>query len=149
MSECLTENSLPLERGEIPDQKVSLVANVWVKQMHFKKEGDENRGHAHTFDHQTLIANGSFEIHIEDKVAVFKAPMIAFIAAGKEHKIVALEDNSVAYCIHAVRNGVNPEDIMNPDDIPEDKWFRDDAIQPLLMGKASGNWYRTTPETID
>jgi quercetin dioxygenase-like cupin family protein len=131
-----------------PDEKVSLVANTWIKQMHFRKAGDRNCGHKHAFDHQTLLAKGRFRVRVEDRVAEFAAPTIVFVAAGKEHLIEALEDDSVAYCIHAVRNGTKVEDIMNPDDIPEGKWFGDET-HPLVAGAKSERYYRITPVPMD
>ena len=127
-----------------PEEKVSLVANTWIKQMHFKKAGDRNCGHKHAFDHQTLLAKGRFRVRVEDRVAEFAAPTIVFVAAGKEHLIEALEDDSVAYCIHAVRNGTRVEDIMNPDDIPEGKWFGDET-HPLVAGAKSERLFRIKP----
>jgi quercetin dioxygenase-like cupin family protein len=127
-----------------PEEKVSLVANTWIKQMHFKKAGDRNCGHKHAFDHQTLLAKGRFLVRVEDRVAEFAAPTIVFVAAGKEHLIEALEDDSVAYCIHAVRNGTRVEDIMNPDDIPEGKWFGDET-HPLVAGAKSERLFRIKP----
>lgn len=131
-----------------PDEKVSLVANTWIKQMHFRKAGDRNCGHKHAFDHQTLLAKGRFRVRVEDRVAEFVAPTIVFVAAGKEHLIEALEDDSVAYCIHAVRNGTKVEDIMNPDDIPEGKWFGDET-HPLVAGAKSERLFRIRPVPID
>jgi len=131
-----------------PSEKVSLVANTWIKQMHFRKAGDRNCGHKHTFDHQTLLAKGRFRVRVEDRLAEFAAPTIVFVAAGKEHLIEALEDDSVAYCIHAVRNGTKVEDIMNPDDIPEGKWFGDET-HPLVAGAKSERYYRITPVPMD
>jgi hypothetical protein len=134
----------PLTRCE---EKVSLVANTWIKQMHFKKAGDRMVGHKHNFDHQTLLAHGSFRVYVEDKVAEFEAPQVIFVEANKEHMIEALTEGAVGYCIHAVRFGVNVEDIMNPDDIPSDKWFGEETY-PLLTGKPSGRYYRTSPNSI-
>lgn len=138
----LPENVVCQDIEKAPEEKVSLVANTWIKMMHFKKEGDRNCGHAHQFDHQTLLSKGHFRVYVEDRVADFVAPTIVFVEAGKEHMIEALEDDCVAFCIHAVRNGVNVEDIMNPDDIPEGKWFGDET-HPLVCGAQTETFYRT------
>jgi hypothetical protein len=34
------------------------------------------------------------------------------------HELVALEDNTVAYCIHALRDGNGVDDIVSPDMVP-------------------------------
>ena len=35
------------------------------------------------------------------------------------HELTALEDNTVAYCIHALRNGDGVDDIIDEDMIPK------------------------------
>lgn len=103
-----------------PSSKISVVANTWIKQMHFLKAGDMNDGHKHIFDHQTLLGKGSVKVTVNGKVSEFKAPTIIFIRAGFEHQIEALEDDTVCYCIHAIRDGERVEDIIDPADIPND-----------------------------
>jgi uncharacterized protein YijF (DUF1287 family) len=102
-----------------PTPKISLVSNTWVKQMHFAKAGDVNSGHKHIFDHQTLLAKGKVKVLVEDKETEFTAPTIIFIRAGYEHTLVAQEDDTVCYCIHAIRDGERIEDIIDPEAIPE------------------------------
>ena len=117
-----------------PDSKISLVANTWVKQMHFKKVGDINEGHTHIFDHQTLLGKGSVKVTVNGKSSQFKAPTIIFIRAGFEHEIEALEDDTICYCIHAIRDGERVEDIIDPADIPEggmDYRFIQEAVDPI------------------
>ena len=131
-----------------PKQRTSLVANTWIRQMHFVNAGDANCGHAHAFDHQTILAHGKFKVEVEDKVAEFEAPMVLFIKAGKEHRITALVDDSSAWCVHAVRNGVKVEDIMNPDELPDGMMFGEET-HPLIMGGKSEQLYRTTTKDLD
>jgi dTDP-4-dehydrorhamnose 3,5-epimerase-like enzyme len=102
-----------------PESRISLVANTWVKQMNFVKAGDVNDGHKHIFDHQTLLAKGKVKVTVNGKTSEFTAPTIIFIRAGFEHEIQALEDDTVCYCIHAIRDGERVEDIIDPADIPE------------------------------
>jgi quercetin dioxygenase-like cupin family protein len=102
-----------------PASKISIVSNTWVKQMYFAKAGDINEGHTHTFDHQTLLGKGKVKVTVNNKVTEFTAPTIIFIRAGYMHKIEALEDDTICYCIHAIRNGERVEDIVDPNDIPE------------------------------
>ena len=103
----------------IPNSKISVVANTWIKQMHFVNAGDMNDGHTHIFDHQTLLGKGSVKVTVNGKVSEFKAPTIIFIRAGFEHQIEALEDDTICYCIHAIRDGERVEDIIDPADIPD------------------------------
>ena len=102
-----------------PVPKISVVANTWVKQMHFAKAGDVNDGHTHIFDHQTLLGKGRIKVTVESKETEFTAPTIIFIRAGFKHKIEALEDDTICYCIHAIRDGERVEDIIDPADIPD------------------------------
>lgn len=118
-----------------PSSKISLVANTWVKQMSFAKAGDINDGHTHIFDHQTLLAKGKVKVTVNGKDSEFTAPTIIFIRAGFEHQIEALENETVCYCIHAIRDGERIEDIIDPADIPEggmDYRFIQEAVDNIV-----------------
>lgn len=101
-----------------PTSKISLVSNVWVKQMLFENAGDINEGHEHSFDHQTLLAYGIVEVTVNNKTSEFTAPTIIYIKAGQTHQIKALQAGTVCYCIHPIRDGERIEDIIDPTDIP-------------------------------
>lgn len=102
-----------------PETKMVCVSNLWIRQMTFVKAGDQNEGHVHNFDHITLLSLGSVNVHVGDKVTTFKAPHVIYIAKGKSHFIEALEDNTIAHCVHALRTGEREEDILDPSMIPE------------------------------
>lgn len=87
--------------------------------MHFKKAGDIEKGHSHQFDHLTLLATGKLKVTVEEKTTEFIAPHMIFIAKDKYHELEALEDNTIAYCIHALRTGKNEADILDPAMIPK------------------------------
>jgi quercetin dioxygenase-like cupin family protein len=80
------------------------VANVYSRQMVFRHAGDYEQGHTHEFDHLTLLASGSLKVTVDGQVTVFKAPHMIYIHKDKMHELVALEDNTVAFCIHALRD---------------------------------------------
>lgn len=81
--------------------------------MHFEKAGDIEQGHTHDFDHLTLLASGTLQITVDGFVSEFKAPHMIFIHKDKKHELVALEDNTVAYCIHSIKgNNHNIEDYL-------------------------------------
>lgn len=101
-----------------PDTKISCVKNIWARQMHFKNIGDQNEGHIHNYDHLTLLAKGKVRVHVDGVVSEFTAPHMIFIQAGKSHYIEALEDDTVAYCVHAVRDR-DTQDIIDPSQIPD------------------------------
>jgi quercetin dioxygenase-like cupin family protein len=102
-----------------PKVKIGCVANLFSRQMHFAKAGDTEQGHKHVFDHLTLLAKGSLRVTVNGKVTEFTAPHMIYIRAEFNHELVALEDETVAYCIHALRNGDDVSDIIAPEMIPE------------------------------
>jgi quercetin dioxygenase-like cupin family protein len=101
-----------------PKISIGCVANLYSRMMHFVKAGDTEYGHVHQFDHLTLLASGSLKVTVEGKVSQFNAPHMIYIHKDKNHELVALEDNTVAYCIHALRDKTT-EDILDPDSIPQ------------------------------
>lgn len=82
----------------------------------FEKAGDVEHGHTHEFDHLTLLATGSLRVVANGQETVFTAPHMIWIHKDVNHELTALEDKTVAYCIHAVhgRDG----EIVSPDMVP-------------------------------
>lgn len=103
---------------EHPVTAITCVSSVYIRQMEFKKAGDTEQGHSHQFDHQTLLARGSLKITLEGVENVYHAPHVIFIRKDHTHELVALEDNTLAYCIHALRDGTDVCDIIPDDAIP-------------------------------
>jgi len=101
-----------------PHSHITCVSNVFIKQMRFMKAGDTEQGHAHCFDHVTLLSAGSLRLNALGKSTDFKAPHHIFIKAGVVHELVALEDDTLAHCIHAMRDGSRVEDIIDPASVP-------------------------------
>lgn len=101
-----------------PETKMVCVSNLWMRQMHFIKAGDRNEGHVHNFDHITLLSKGSVEVDVEGSKTTFVAPHMIYVAKGKRHFLTALEDGTVACCVHALRTGEREEDILDPAMIP-------------------------------
>lgn len=101
------------------DVKIGCVANLYSRMMHFQKAGDTEHTHTHQFDHLTLLASGSVKCLVNGKETEFKAPHMIYIKKDAEHAFTALEDNTVAYCIHAMRIGEKVEDIADPSMFPE------------------------------
>lgn len=101
-----------------PKITIGCVANIWSRMMVFEKSGDTEQGHTHNFDHLTLLASGSLKVTVDNQVTQFKAPHMIWINKDKNHELVALEDNTVAYCIHALRNIDGSGDIIDPSMYP-------------------------------
>lgn len=102
-----------------PEVKLGCVANLYSRMMHFKTAGDIEVGHTHQFDHLTLLAKGKLRVKVNDVTTDFTAPHMIYIRADQVHELTALTDNTVAYCIHALRDGNGVEDIIDPSMIPE------------------------------
>lgn len=102
-----------------PNTKITAIKNLWIRQMSFAKVGDKNEGHLHDYDHITLLASGSVNVYVEDKVTKYTAPYMIMIAKGQRHYLEALEENTIAYCVHALRNAESEDsEILDPDQIP-------------------------------
>jgi len=102
-----------------PESQIGCVSNLFSRQMTFKLTGDTMHGHKHTWDHLTLLAHGKLSVNIEGVTTEFSAPHMIYIQKDREHTLTALEDNTVAYCIHALRNPDGSGDILDPSMIPE------------------------------
>lgn len=101
-----------------PDVQIGCVSNLFSRQMTFKSAGDREEGHAHTFDHLTLLAKGKLQVQIgSNEPTEFTAPHMIYIKANTQHQLTALEDDTVAYCIHALRD-LETGDILDPSMIP-------------------------------
>ena len=87
--------------------------------MHFERAGDIEKGHTHQFDHLTLLAKGSLKIVIDGSETDFNAPHMIYIRKNKNHKLIALEDDTVAYCIHAITPDENTINMVSPDMVPK------------------------------
>lgn len=119
-----------------PEIQITLISNVWIKLMNFKLAGTVNPGHSHIFDHPTLLVKGSVEVEVDGLKTIFKAPHILFIRKEKVHTITSLEDDTLAACIHAIRDGDAIQDIIDPAQIPAgiENFFDISGAKPLAYG---------------
>jgi quercetin dioxygenase-like cupin family protein len=112
-----------IDESNIPEQSddmtvsISFVDNVFVRQMHYHKAGAYMNGHKHPYNHLTLLGKGKLKITVNDKETVYTAPHAIFIHKDFEHRLVALEDNTVAYCIHATRD--DSGNVLDPNTVPD------------------------------
>ena len=109
--------------GNYPEVSIGMVRNLFTRQMHFLKKGDHEIQHEHQFDHTTLLAKGSIELTVDGVKTTFVAPQMIFISKNKEHSMVALEDDTLCYCIHPLEIQINDntkimDDIVYPEMIP-------------------------------
>jgi len=79
--------------------------NIWVRQNELEKSGEFHDGHKHYFDHVTLLVKGKVQVQVEGHDAKeFTAPTFIIIKKELEHKITALTDDVVYYCVFALRD---------------------------------------------
>lgn len=107
--------------SELADTNISVVHDVFIKQLTFREAGQVMRSHVHCYDHQTLLAAGRIAMHVEgEETTIHDAPTILVVKAGLTHEFLSLQPNTVLYCIHAIKEG---------DTI--------DEAEPLVVGMAN------------
>jgi len=109
-----------------------IVDNVFVRIHHFVRIGDTHQGHAHTFDHITLLSSGAVKMVHDNGEEDYKAPFLIVTPKGIKHQFTALEENTVFCCIHAIRDGDSIDDVASPD-ITEEQAFELMAKYPLTI----------------
>lgn len=105
-----------------PVTGLKIVDNVFVKMHHFLNVGDTHNGHAHKFDHITLLASGKVLMKHDNGEQEFTAPHLIVTPKGVTHQFTALEPNTVFCCIHAIRDGDGVDDVASPNITPEQQW---------------------------
>lgn len=102
----------PLQSAEL-----GYFGNIWVRQNLLAKAGTETVGHKHKFDHVSLLAQGKVRVHVEGhEPKEFTAPTFIVIRKEYNHKFTALADNTIWYCVFAIRdlNGEPIDELYNP-----------------------------------
>jgi quercetin dioxygenase-like cupin family protein len=90
---------------------IKIVDNVFVKMMVVSNIGGKIEGHAHTFDHITLLARGRVVMRANGIEQEHIAPKLIVTPKGVTHEFEALDIPSVLCCIHAIRDGETLDDI--------------------------------------
>jgi len=97
---------------------------VFVKQMSLPKKGMTVPQHSHTYDHTTFLATGALQV-IRDGVdfGVFHAPVPIFIPAKTKHLLIAMADDTLAYCVHNLMHSgeVEIHELHTLDILPRDE----------------------------
>jgi quercetin dioxygenase-like cupin family protein len=105
-----------------------IIDNVFVKLHRFINAGDTHQGHAHVFDHITLLASGKVLMKHDKGEQEFTAPHLIVTPKGITHQFTALEPNTVFCCIHAIREKNDLDAVADPKITVEQAWE--------LLGKA-------------
>ena len=103
---------------KLPQVSFGACSNIFIKMMHFKNKGECECGHKHTYDHISLLAKGSVLVKVNGQETVFTAPHMIYVSKDHHHEITALEDNTLWFCIHALRKADDTGDIISEDMIP-------------------------------
>lgn len=86
-----------------PVVEIHMADEVFIKQMLIAKAGTFIPQHTHTYDHTSMLAVGRVRVWAGDaEPHDYTAPTGFLIAAGVKHTFLALEDNTIVYCIHNV-----------------------------------------------
>jgi quercetin dioxygenase-like cupin family protein len=112
--------------------------NLAIYQMTFKRAGEYNEGHAHSYHHFTLVASGEVEI---ETIGSGKPPTrhaagaMVWIPRGVAHRMRALEAFTVVYCIHALHKREDVGDVIDDAEVPggTPDWAK---VVPLLEVEA-------------
>jgi hypothetical protein len=133
---------LKTKQANPPEIKIICVSNVYSRLMHFKNKGDVEAGHKHLFDHGSLVSSGSVLYEVLDDAGqavsskVFTAPNFIFVDKDKNHRITALEKDTVCACIHALKT--NDQELLDPDFLIEPLVGDNKGIIPKTIRKKTG-----------
>lgn len=124
----------PCNNAELCIQAVSS-GNLAIYEMTFKTVGAMNEGHAHTFNHFTLVGSGRVLIESNNRSVEVGQGGKIWIPRGVAHRMTALEAWSIVWCIHAVHKKDDPGDVLDDAIIPPGTpdWL---LAVPLLQGQA-------------
>lgn len=91
--------------SELQSTEMGYFGNIWVRQNVLPKTGDSFGGHQHYFDHVTLLVKGKVSVDVEGHAPKeFTAPTFIVIKKEHEHKITALTDDVLYFCVFALRD---------------------------------------------
>lgn len=86
--------------------EIHLADGIYVRQIVIRNAGSMLPQHEHPYDHSTMIAKGSVFVWKNGSLlGRYKAPAGLFIEAGAAHMFMALEDDTVVYCLHNLLDG--------------------------------------------
>ena len=118
-------NILTLSKSKSTFKELGYFGNLWVRQNYIPIKNTPIPGHSHHFDHVTLLVQGKVSVKVEGyESKVFTAPTFITIKKELHHEFTSLEDDTLYYCIFAMRD--NDGNIL--DEYTEDH-------DPLSYGK--------------
>jgi hypothetical protein len=93
-----------MENGVLRHQ-LGYFGNIWIRQNFIQRAGEFSPGHTHNFDHVSLLVSGSVRVEVDGyEPKEFVAPTFIMVKKDYKHKFTALEDNTLWYCVFALRD---------------------------------------------
>jgi hypothetical protein len=92
--------------------------NIFVKEMNLPRVGMVVGQHAHKYGHTTLLVRGQLRAWRDGELlGEYCAPAQIFIPANTKHAFVSLEPDTLAYCIHRLRDEDDAVEITEAHDM--------------------------------
>lgn len=87
------------------DREFVTVDGVMVKELYIAKKDTYIPQHSHQFDHTSALVRGSAFVWADgEEMGHFTAPAMIIIRKGVKHTFRSLEDHTVIFCIHKLRD---------------------------------------------
>jgi quercetin dioxygenase-like cupin family protein len=90
---------------------------VYAKELWMRKCGQSVQQHIHAYDHLSLLVRGSARVTVDGVGTDYQSPTGITIAAGKSHTVLALEDDTLWYCVHAVPSELRGATVVAIDEV--------------------------------
>jgi quercetin dioxygenase-like cupin family protein len=86
-------------------EQVVAYGGVYMRQFRLKNKGDVHQGHRHSYNHITMLSQGSLMCEVDGfPTKVFTAPTPITIDANLWHRFTAMEPDTVYSCVFPVRD---------------------------------------------
>ncbi|WP_456390329.1 hypothetical protein [Hydrogenimonas sp.] len=91
----------------------AIYGNVWFRLMKMEKAGSRKIAHKHNFDHVHFVASGAVRVFrveeidgrlVKEEIGEYHAPAWIKVPKGAAHEVEAIEPNTTAICVQAVRD---------------------------------------------
>lgn len=85
--------------------EIYMTDGIFIKQMVVPLRMTYVPQHSHKYDHTSMLAAGSVKVWADDVyMGTYKAPCGILIKKGVKHKFLTLEDKTMIYCIHNLKD---------------------------------------------
>lgn len=112
----LLESAAGLEPASIEallHPKHYIAGGVYAKELVLRQAGTLVVSHAHKYDHLSLLVRGQVQVTVDGVSRVYSAPCGVEVKAGAQHEIIAMVDDCLWYCLHAVPAEFDGESLID------------------------------------